>query len=86
MVIFLTSLTAYQKMRATILTAQYPVWCASGILTVSESKALYSAGVDLTIFNYEVNIHDQELLDGALQTIREHHCDMNIWLDNEHEI
>ena len=82
MVVFLTSLAAYQKMRATILTAQYSVWSASGILTESESEALYSAGIDLTIFNYEVDIHDEELLEGALHTIREHHGDIEIWLDN----
>ena len=83
MVIFLTSISAYQKMRTTILTTQYPVWCASGILTPAESKALYEAGIDLTMFNYEVDIHDEELLEGALYTIREHHPGVDIWIDSK---
>ena len=83
MVVFLTSLSAYQKMRTTILTAQYPVWCASGILTASENEALYSAGVGLTILNYEVDIDDKELLEGALHTISEHHGDSEIWVETK---
>lgn len=72
-------------MRTTILTAQYSVWCTSGILTPAEIEALYEAGIDLTLFNYEVDINNEAEVEGALDTIREHHPGLDIWVDSKLE-
>ncbi|MEH6344821.1 MAG: hypothetical protein V7785_07045 [Bermanella sp.] len=81
MVIFITSKSAFQEMQATILTLKHPVWCASDVLTLAETNELYKAGVELSVLDEEVNIETQLGIDSALEIIREHHPEQEIWVE-----
>ena len=81
MIIFITSKSAFEEMQATILTLKHSVWCAPEVLTLMETNELYKAGVELSVLDDEVNIDTQAGIDSALEIIREHHPDQEIWLE-----
>ena len=81
MVIFITSKAAFQEMQATILTLQHAVWCAPDILTLQETNELYKAGVELSVLDDEATTDTQAGIDTALEIIRIHHPEQEIWVE-----
>ncbi len=80
MVIFITSQSAFQEMQETILTLQHPVWCGPDILTLQETNELYKAGVELSVLDDEATTDTQAGIDTALEIIRIHHPEQEIWV------
>lgn len=73
-------------MESTILSGKHPVWLSSGVLSQIEIDSLGQAVTELSVFNYEIDTSVQAELEGALDTIKEHHPDMNIWVQFENQI
>jgi len=58
-----------------------PLWISAGILSISELEALRCRGTDVTDFNYEIGLNENEVIDDAIETIREHHPGKVIWVE-----
>ncbi len=65
---------------AVLDVAGSPLWVCAGVLSEPELATLRAQGVDVSDFNYALEAGDWEGLDGALETIREHHPDHTIWV------
>jgi len=81
MVIFITSKSSFQKMKGTILTLEHSVWCAPDVLTLEQTNELYKAGVELSVLDDEATTDTQAGIDTALEIIRIHHPEQEIWVD-----
>lgn len=80
MVIFITSRSAYEEMKELVLSGNHAIWLASNILDDAEIDSIWEKDVELSVFNYEVDTSEQEDLECAMSTIKEHHPDQNIWV------
>lgn len=58
-----------------------PLWISAGILSASELESLRCRGTDVTDFSYEIGLNENEVIDDAIETIREHHPDEAIWVE-----
>lgn len=83
MVIFITNKSAFKKMQDTILTLKHPVWCAPDVLTLAETNELYKAGVELSVLDDEATTDTQAGIDTALEIIRIHHPEQEIWVEGK---
>ncbi len=57
------------------------LWISAGILTASELKDLRDRGADVTDFSYEIDLNEVDVIDDAIETIKEHHPDQVIWVE-----
>lgn len=57
-----------------------PLWVSAGILSTSELESLRCRGADVTDFSYEIGLNENEIIDDAIETIREHHPSEVIWV------
>jgi hypothetical protein len=57
-----------------------PLWVSAGVLSQSELDELHSRGINITNFNYEIGLDETEVIENAIETIREHHPDKVIWV------
>jgi len=57
-----------------------PLWISAGILSTSELEAIRCRGTDVTDFNYEIGVNENEVIDDAIETIKEHHPGEVIWV------
>lgn len=55
------------------------VWCASDAMTEDEFHAYGES--DVSRFNYSLGDASEDVLAGAIDTIREHHPDATIWVE-----
>jgi hypothetical protein len=55
------------------------VWCGSDAISEAEFNAF--AGADVSRFNYSLGDASEDVLAGAIDTIREHHPDSTIWVE-----
>lgn len=54
------------------------IWCGSDAISEEDYDAL-TTGVNMSRFVYE--LADRELIDGAVETIEEHHPGQTIWIE-----
>jgi hypothetical protein len=47
-----------------------PLWVSASILSESELNSLRCRGADVTDFNYEICLGDNEVIDDAVETIK----------------
>lgn len=57
-----------------------PLWVCAGVLSEEELATLRSDGVDVSDFNYTIESNDWLGIEGALETIREHHPAQQVWV------
>jgi hypothetical protein len=57
-----------------------PLWISAGVISQSELESLRNSGADVTDFNYAIGLNENEVIDDAIQTIKEHHPGEVIWL------
>lgn len=55
------------------------VWCGSDAMSDEDFDAF--VGVDVSRFNYSLGDASEDVLEGAIDTIREHHPDSTIWVE-----
>ncbi|MGZ5580650.1 MAG: hypothetical protein ACXWGW_16370 [Methylobacter sp.] len=58
------------------------LWIPAGILSQSELDELRSSELSITNFNYEIGLDASEVIDAAVQTIKEHHPNEVIWVQH----
>ncbi len=65
------------------LAAGTPVWCGSDAISEKEF-AKYNGG-NLTRFIYSLSDASAEILEGAVETMREHHPNERVWVESHGE-
>ena len=81
MVIFILTSKGYKEMESVIKESNSPVWINEGILSDEEIEELRSQGIQLTNFSYLIDKTNQKEIQGALETIKEHHPGETIWTE-----
>jgi len=81
MVFFVISRRGFEDYLSLEKELSAPLWISAGILSISELEALRYRGADVTDFNYEIGLNENEVIDDAIETIREHHPDKVIWVE-----
>jgi hypothetical protein len=57
-----------------------PLWISAGVISQSELESLRYSGADVTDFNYAIDLSENEFIDDAIETIKEHHPGEVIWV------
>jgi len=81
MVIFACTREGYFELDSKVLSSASSVWIGAGVLSEAEVADILDQGVNLTCFDYAIAPTDFEQIQGALQTISEHHPGERIWLE-----
>jgi hypothetical protein len=58
-----------------------PLWVSAEVLSESELAALRKSGVEVSDFNYKIEPHENEVIAGAVETIKEHHPRQVVWVE-----
>lgn len=62
----------------------FPIWCGSDAIGEEEYQKL--VGVDLSRFIYPLSGESSEVIEGAIETIAEHHPGKTIWVESNARI
>ena len=81
MVILIATRSGYEELKPVIFSGLYPVWLGAEVLSLEEMDSIRSLGIDLTDFNYTINIENFREVEGAVETIREHHPNQKVWIE-----
>ena len=57
------------------------LWVGAEVLSEEELAALRKSGVDVSDFNYKIELHETEVIAGAVETIKEHHPGETVWVE-----
>ena len=60
------------------------IWCGSDAISEVDYENLQRRNVSR--FNYALGGEEKNVLDGALETIEEHHPNETIWIENVREV
>ena len=60
------------------------VWCTSDTITEKEFNDM--EGVNLTRFNYSFAADEADSVNGAIETIQEHHPGETVWVERSDEL
>jgi hypothetical protein len=80
MVFLAVNRSGYEAYRALGLSGS--LWVGAGVLSDEELASLRNTGVDVSDFNYEIELHDSEVIAGAVDTIKEHHPGEVLWIQS----
>jgi len=80
-VVFVITVQGFEEMKPLINSGKYPVWFSGGIKEQDYIDNCIVEGVDVSYFNYEIELTDNEAIVGAIQTINEHHPGERIWTE-----
>ncbi len=69
-------------MEALIKTGKYPVWLSDGVLSQSRIDNLIKENIEVSYFDYVIDIDNEESREEALLTIAEHHPKERIWSES----
>lgn len=83
MVIFVLTKEGFDEMMPLIQTGKYPVWLSDGVLSEEEIDLLIPEDLEISYFNYVVDLEDEEALASAMFTIAEHHSGERIWVESK---
>jgi hypothetical protein len=64
-----------------VLSKEITLWIGSDVLSDSELAELRESGIQVTNFSFKINLFDKELLDSAIETIKEHHPKQLIFME-----
>ncbi|MES2826056.1 MAG: hypothetical protein V4732_20820 [Pseudomonadota bacterium] len=81
MVILVATRNGYEELKSVIFSGLYPVWFGAEVLSEEEIDSIRTLGIDLTDFSYTINIQDVNEIEGAVETIREHHPGHKVWVE-----
>jgi hypothetical protein len=57
-----------------------PLWLAAGVADDAMKERMHSLSIAASTFIYTIDPSDHVCLEGALDTIREHHPDKTVWI------
>ena len=69
-------------MKPFIESGKYPIWLNDEVISQSELEHLREQSIEVSYFNYVVDINDEESREEALFTIAEHHPNERIWSES----
>jgi len=81
MVILIATRNGYDELKPIIFSGMYPVWVGADVLSQEEIDAIRELGVYLTNFCYSINVENFYEIEGAVNTINQHHPDERVWLE-----
>jgi len=58
----------------------FPIWCGADAICESDYEALQA--VDVSRFTYPLAGESSEILQGAIETIAEHHPNATVWVEH----
>ena len=58
----------------------FAIWCGADAVTESECEKL--RGLNISRFTYALIGESRDVIEGALETIAEHHPDSSIWVEH----
>lgn len=58
----------------------FPLWIVDGVLSAEELSALRMRGIEVSDFNYSLELDDSAGIQGAVETIQEHHPSKTVWV------
>ena len=73
-------------MESIINTGKYPIWLNHEVLSQEEIGILISKNIEVSYFNYLVDIEDEEALAEAIFSVSEHHPGERIWSESRPKI
>ncbi|PAT42458.1 hypothetical protein [Vandammella animalimorsus] len=81
MVILATTRQGFESLRALIDTGAHPVWVGASVLTAGEIQTWRARGLDLTVFDHDIDPRHPGQLAAALDTVAEHYPGEVVWVD-----
>jgi hypothetical protein len=81
MVFFAITRKGYESYRA-LAHAGGALWVAAEVLSDNELAELREAGVDVSDFDYTICPEENEVIAGAVETIKEHHPGEVLWVES----
>ena len=81
MVILIATHNGYEELKPIIFSGQYPVWLGAEVLNQEGINSVRALGIELTDFNYIINIQNLSEIEGAVETILEHHPSHKVWVE-----
>ena len=79
MVFFVLNRCGYESFLQ-LKVRDFPLWTVDGVLSAEELAALRMEGVDVSEFNYSLELNDAVGIQCAVETIREHHPKQTVWV------
>lgn len=79
MVFFVISRSGFESY-SKLGSPQPPLWVSDGVLSAQELEALRAADVEVSDFSYSLELDDSVGIEGAVETIREHHPGQTVWV------
>jgi hypothetical protein len=79
-VFFVISRKGYEDYLAVKEKLVAPLWISAGVISQSELESLRNSGADVTVFNYAIGLNENEVIDDAIETIKEHHPGEVVWV------
>lgn len=56
------------------------LWVSAGVISDEELATLRAEGINVSNFNYALELGDSAGIEGAVETIREHHPCHTVWV------
>jgi hypothetical protein len=85
MVFLAVTRAGFDRLVAQLGKVPSPLWLGAGVLSEAEVERLREAGVDLSVFIYELGGPDSDRLDQAAETVEEHHPGQRLWVEGRSE-
>ena len=80
MIFFMTSRKGFEDYLSVKEKLAAPLWISAGVISQSELESLRNSGADVTDFNYAIGLNENEVIDDAIETIKEHHPGEVVWV------
>ena len=83
MVVLALTRGGYDDLRKHTANIPSPLWVAAGVLSEPEIEQLRGAGVEVTDFTHQIIPSDTSAIEGAIETIAQHHPGQTIWVERK---
>lgn len=80
MVFFVISRKGFEEYLIVKEKLAAPLWISAEVISQSELESLRYSGADVTDFNYAIDLNEDEVIAGSIETIKEHHPGEVIWV------
>ena len=81
MVILALTKVGFNEMLPVIRASGASVWIGDSVLFNNELEQFRNEDIDLTDFNYIIEKSDSLAIQSAIETIKEHHPQVNVWVE-----
>jgi hypothetical protein len=81
MVVLALTRDGFEELRLRMGGVSNPMWVGEGVLYDFEIEKLRAGGGDLSVLSYRIDPSDSAAIEGAIQTIAEHHPGHRIWVE-----